>query len=332
MLYQLDKNSKDYRKVRRVTLREIGWKEADLERLVSRHIQDFIYSNDLMTIFTERRGQEEPDILALDKAGDLYIFELKRWSSGQENLLQVLRYGQLFGSSGYDELNELYQKYAAAGESLCNAHGNYFDLGEPSRLKPEDFNRRQHFVIMTNGLDQRTVEAIQYWKKNGLNIGAIVYWVFEIGGEHYIEFNMYSPIEGFLEPENSSYILNTNHSNNRQHNKDMLREHKAAAYYPGWREKIERLQKGDRVFLYKSGTGIVAYGIASGKLEKQDCDGHTDYEYYMRLESFRVLARPMSASRMKEAAGQGFCFQQTLFSVSGECSELLLEEIRKNHL
>ena len=28
-----------------------------------------------------------------------------------------------------------------------------------------------------------------------------------------------------------------------QHNEDMLREHKAAAYYPGWREKIERLQK-----------------------------------------------------------------------------------------
>ena len=49
-----------------------------------------------MTIFTERKGKEEPDILALDKNGDLYIFELKRWGSDQENLLQVLRYGQLF--------------------------------------------------------------------------------------------------------------------------------------------------------------------------------------------------------------------------------------------
>lgn len=64
-----------------------------------------------MAIFTEKARQEEPDILAIDKEGDLYIFELKRWSGKQENLLQVLRYGQLFGKSTYDELNCLYQKY-----------------------------------------------------------------------------------------------------------------------------------------------------------------------------------------------------------------------------
>lgn len=332
MLYQLDHSRQDYSRVRRVTLRDIGWTEADLERLVSKHLQDFIYSNDLMTIFTERRGREEPDILALDKNGGLYIFELKRWGSDQENLLQVLRYGQLFGGSGYDELNELYQKYAASDGGLCDAHANYFDLGGQSRLKPGEFNRTQHFVVMTNGLDQRTVEAIQYWKRNGLNIDAIVYWVFEIGGRHYIEFNMYSPIEGFLEFEGRNYILNTNYAHSAQHNEDMLREHKAAAYYPGWREKIERLQKGDCVFLYKSGTGIVAYGVASGKLEKQECDGHKDYEYFMRLDKFHVLRTPMSAARMKEVAGQGFSFQQTMSSVSGECSELLIKEMMKNHL
>ncbi len=332
MLYQLDRGKQDYSRVHRVNLRDIGWTEADLERLVSKHIQDFIYSNDLMTIFTERRGKEEPDILALNKNGDLYIFELKRWGSDQENLLQVLRYGQLFGGSDYHELNELYQKYAATDENLYNAHCNYFDLNEQSRLKAGEFNRRQHFVIMTNGLDQKTVEAIQYWKKNGLNIDAIIYWVFEINGKYYIEFNMYSPIEGFLEPEGSNFILNTNYANNKQHNNDMLREHKAAAYYPGWREKIERLQKGDCVFLYKSGTGIVAYGTASGKLEKKDCDGHKDYEYFMRLEKFKTLSRPLSASRMKEVTGQGFSFRPTLYSISGECSEILIKEILKNHL
>ena len=107
MLYQLDKGRQDYKKVRRVNLRDIGWTEGDLERLVSKHIQDFIYARDLMTIFTERKGKEEPDILALDKNGDLYIFELKRWGSDQENLLQVLRYGQLFGGRDYNELHEL---------------------------------------------------------------------------------------------------------------------------------------------------------------------------------------------------------------------------------
>lgn len=330
MLYQLDRNKKDYQRVSRTSLSSIGWTEADLERLVSAHIQDFLHGEDLMTIFTERKWQEEPDIMALDRAGDLYLFELKRWGSSQENLLQVLRYGQIFGNSGYPELNELYQKYTASSEDLRTAHQGYFELNAP--LDDGDFNRRQHFVIMTNGLDLKTVEAILYWKKSGLLVDAIVYWVFAINGEHYIEFNMYSPIEGFLEAERSHYILNTNCAHNLQHHEDMLREHKAAAYYPGWREKIERLQKGDLVFLYQSGVGIVAYGTASGKLEKRDCDGHKDYEYFMTLEKFRRLKTPMSAAQMKEAAGPGFTFRQTLFAISGDSGAVLLKEIQKKHL
>lgn len=335
MLYKLNAQRTDYKKVNRVTLNDIGWKELDLQKLLSKHIQDLIYSNELLTIFNERPRQEEPDILALDKIGDLYIFELKRWSSGQENLLQVLRYGQLFGKSNYDELNELFQKYSGSTkstETLSDVHKQYFMLENESALKKEDYNQRQHFLIVTNGLDQKTVETISYWKKNGLNIDGIIYWVFEINKEYFIEFNMYSPIEGYLEYESNNYVLNTNYSNNRQHNEDMLKKHKAAAYYPGWREKIEKLQKGDTVFLYKSGAGIVAYGIADGKLNKCDCDGKKDYEYYMGLENFEILHKPMSASEMKKVTNQGFPFRTTMFSISDECKDDMIQDIRKNHL
>lgn len=335
MLYKLDTKANDYKKVNRVTLSSFGWKELDLQELLSNHIQDLISGSELMTIFNERPRQEEPDILALDRNGDLYIFELKRWSSHQENLLQVLRYGQLYGNSNYDELNEMFRKYRKNNDSeteLYEIHKQYFDLSDSSRLSREEFNRKQHFLVVTNGLDQKTVEAIVYWKKNGLNIDAIVYWVFEINGEYFIEFNMYSPIEGFLEYESNTYILNTNYSNNEQHTEDMLREHKAAAYYPGWREKIEKLQKGDTVFLYKSGTGIIAFGIATGKLEMQDCDGHHNYEYYMKLEKFKRLKRPFAASEMKAVANQGFNFRLTMFSISEESRDLLIKEIKKKYL
>lgn len=335
MLYKLDIAKKDYAKVNRVTLSSIGWKELDLQELLSNHIQDLISSSELMTIFNERPRQEEPDILAMDRNGDLYIFELKRWSSHQENLLQVLRYGQLYGNSNYDELNEMFKKYLNERNSkieLQEIHQQYFNLADNSMLNKEDFNRKQHFLVVTNGLDQKTVEAIVYWKNNGLNIDAIVYWVFEINGEYFIEFNMYSPIEGFLEYENNTYILNTNYSNNEQHTTDMLKEQKAAAYYPGWREKIEKLQKGDTVFLYKSGTGIIAYGTATGKLEMQDCDGHHNYEHFMKLDRFKKLETPFTASEMKAVTNQGFNFRQTMFSISEENRDLFIKEIKKKYL
>ena len=56
MLYKLNqfRNKEKYTKVKRVTLADIGWKEKNLENLISNNIQDFISSNDLMPIFTER--------------------------------------------------------------------------------------------------------------------------------------------------------------------------------------------------------------------------------------------------------------------------------------
>lgn len=335
MLYKIDLKGRDYKKVKRVDLKSIGWKELDLQVLLSNHIQDLISSSDLMMIFNERPRQEEPDVLALDRSGDLYIFELKRWSSNQENLLQVLRYGQLFGNSNYDELNDLFKKYMNARETegeLIERHKQYFDIDESVALTREQFNKQQHFLVVTNGLDQKTVEAITYWKKNGLNIDAVVYWVFEIKDEYFIEFNMYSPIEGYLEYESNSYILNTNFTNNVKHTEEMLQEQKAAAYYPGWMEKIEKFQKGDTVFLYKSGYGIIAYGIANGKVEKQDYDGYRNYEYFMKLDKFKELERPLSAAEMKNITNQGFNFRQTMFSVSDECKNLLVKEIKKNYL
>lgn len=328
MLYRLNTEKKSYTKAKKVSLKDIGWLEKDLENLLSTHIRDFVYSNDLMTIFTETPGQEAPDILALDRNGDLYIFELKAWGSQQENLLQVLRYGQLFGGSDYDALNELYQKYANTTANLYDAHRHYFDLDSTSPLSQEHFNRQQHFVLVTNGLDQKTVEAIRYWQQNRLNIDAIIYWVFEISGEYYIEFNMYSPIDGFLEYEAASYVLNTDYTSSKKHHADMINEKKAAAYSSGYREKIERIQKGDTVFLYKSGEGIIAYGTASGKIKKYD----TDEETSMPLENFKILKRAMSASDMKRITGQGFPFMQTLYAVNTENCEKIIREIEKNYL
>ena len=55
---------------------------------------------------------------------------MKRWGSNKENILQVLRYGQLFGPSDYEELNNLYKKYVK-GKGNCYDNSpmeNFFGL------------------------------------------------------------------------------------------------------------------------------------------------------------------------------------------------------------
>ncbi len=330
MLYKLNNDKKgDYKKVDRVTLKDAGWTEKDLENLISKHITDLISTNDLMTIFTERPLQEEPDILAIDSKGELYIFELKAWQAKSENLLQVLRYGQLYGNSNYDDLQALYCK-KNKNRNLQEEHKRYFK--KDSMLETNDFNRKQHFLVVTNGLDQKTIESIIYWKKNGLQIDGIIYWIFKIENDYYIEFNMYSPIENQLEYESNYYVLNTNYSNNQKSHEEMILEKKASAYCTGWKEKIEKLQKDDLVFLYKTGTGIIAYGFADGKLKKKEWDGVIDDEYYMQLDNFEILKKPLDAATMKLVAKKGFSFRSTMFSIDEESKDLIMDEIRNNYL
>ena len=61
---------------------------------------------DLMTIFQERKWQEEPDIIAMNGQGDLYIFELKRIQSNEDNILQLLRYAQNMGLMNRQKLTK----------------------------------------------------------------------------------------------------------------------------------------------------------------------------------------------------------------------------------
>lgn len=98
MLYYLDDSVRtNIKAVKLLTLDDIGWTEKDLENLISENIAKLIPENQLMVLFQEKPFLEAADIYALDKEGNLYIFELKRWKSNQENILQVLRYGQIYG-------------------------------------------------------------------------------------------------------------------------------------------------------------------------------------------------------------------------------------------
>lgn len=165
MLFRFDEEQIEIEKVKETNLATKRLKEKDLENLMANNIEAFVRADQLMVIHQERARQEEPDIMAVDADGKLYIFELKRWESKSENLLQVLRYGQKFGRYSYEKLNNLFKKYQSrnGGEqvSLIDSHQNNFELDLP--IDKNDFNQEQQFIVITNGIDHDTWDAINYW-------------------------------------------------------------------------------------------------------------------------------------------------------------------------
>lgn len=336
LFYLNDSNKKTLETVKRSNLALINWIEKDLEDLIANNISKIISEDTLMIIFQERRGKEEPDILALDKVGTLYIFELKRWKSDKENLLQALRYGQIFGQYDYHSLDELYKKGKGSLRDLIDDHKNYFNLGLNEEIRKEDFNRKQQFLIITDGTDVDTRQAINYWRRTGLFIDAIIYRVYEtLAGEKIIEFNTYSPEEDVIEFEEGCYILNTNIKNSQQDDDDMIKSSKAAAYYDPWKHKINKIQKCDKVFLYRSGTGIVAMGKGSGVINKKnyhDLPTEINEEYFTILDEFKVLNKPLVASALKQITGVDYRFMSTMFGIGKENGDKVWNYIISNCL
>ncbi len=318
MLLNIDTRSKHVEKRPAKRLNDFGFNELDLQRVLFGSLDRLFPEEELLLVMQSRAWQEEPDLMALDRDGNLFIFELKAWESDSSNLLQVLRYGQIFGSFTLEDLDERYRNDPDM-PALAEAHAEKFGVV----LDPGAFNRKQVFVTITNGLDYRTREAVQYWRSASLDVRPWIYRVYAGDGNDMMlelaPFRVHdNPYEDLAE---GYYIHNTNFNNDPADHDNMLAEQKVASYFAPWKFKVERLAKGDYVFLYQSGVGIVAIGVADGRLRKSAYQGDAKYaseEYAMKLDLFQRVSPPMSAAEIKKIAETDYRFLQTQFAISAE--------------
>ena len=330
MLLRIDSKSRLATRVAGRRLMDFGFSERELQDTLFRSLDRLLPDEELLLISQSRYWQEEPDLLAVDEHGKLYIFEIKVWESRSENLLQALRYGQIFVTHDYDALNYLFQQFNQRGRSLADAHRATFDTS----LDEADFNSKQVFVIVTNGLDLKTRQAIQYWQSSKLDVRPWVYRVYpDQAGSFLLEINRFAAQDNPYEDIKASfYVLNTNYNNDPDDHDDMIKNKKAAAYFAPPKYKIERLSRGDIVFLYQSGVGIIAMGKASGKLQKAPYQGdpkHPDEEYFRTLNQFESIDPPLSASEIKEVTATNYVFRGTMFSMDEDSANKLLAHIRE---
>jgi hypothetical protein len=326
MLLNLDVLARTAERIPRKKLKSFGLDERAFQAILFNSLDRLLPDGELLLISQSVRGGEHPDLIAVDENGRVYLFELKVWESESENLLQVLRYGQLYGSHTYEDLNRLYQQSTKSPVTLRDALSRKFQREIPE----SDFNKKQVFVVMTNGLDGRTREAIQYWKTQNLEIRPWVYRVYEgSGGSPWVEINPFglgqdAPYE---DVEEGYYIWNTNRNNDEQDDADMVSNGKAAAYLDPWKKKVERLKKGDVVMLYRSGVGIVGTGTATGEVKRHPYHGNpaqADEEFYTTLSGFNLVEPPVSASEIRELTGVKYYYRTTMFSIDAESGKKLL--------
>lgn len=332
MLYKLERN--DIETSSRVDIKnpaELGLTEKDIENFVSFHLDEFVSADQLFLLGQERQGQAEADLFALDKEGTLYLFELKRWKSNPENLLQVMRYGQKFGRYTYEELEDLAKRLLRIKDDswdLAEKHKEHFDLDE--QLAKTKFNQDQVFVLVTNGTDGDTISAIDYWHEKGIRIECSPYRIYSIDGAPHIQFDTYNPYAETLVEENTNYfIVNTNKTYDSNAWQDMLNNNKASAY--GTRKwTVWQISKSSLVYLYHTGVGVIAKGKAKEPYRKNDEEEfYVPLEIDWKLEDEKEWAnKAPKAWEINREMNSGHRFRQTVFSISKRMAEAI-DEIAK---
>lgn len=337
MLYSIRQTVEQRPELVHVTLSSLaaaGWTEKNLEDMFAMHIEDIMRSDKLLVVTQERLGQEAADILALDAVGNLYIFELKRWRSGQENLLQVLRYGQIFGQFGYDELEGLFRRYKGKSSGgLQQSHKEYFELD--ALLDKNAFNQKQEFIVVTAGTDLATLDAIRYWKELGLKITPLTFHVYKHKDEYFLEIQAFSPdSEDYATLLSGAYVVNTPVQWKAETYQHMFDNDRVSAFWDR-KSRIDHIQKGDQVVLYFPGVGVIACGVAQSRVRVGDYDAPGEEHYIpvkwdVKFSPYEERHKCVSAYEINSRFGTSQRFRLTCQSIPKEIASYIEKRMKEN--
>lgn len=287
--------------------------EKELEDLLAQNLWDVLFEgSELMPIAQERIWQPEADIYALNKYGDLVIFELKRAHADGGAVHQALRYCEKAGRYTYEKLEEKLCAYRnGKSVNLQVEHQSGFDLEHP--LDRSAFNKKQHLIIVGSAGDTELIRNVDYWKSKGLSISFIPYRVYKIAGDYYFEF-FSLPYDAHSNPGHvKGVIFDTNLSYDENGIWYMCENDRVAAF-GSIRGIVHSFNKGDIAFLYHKGCGIVAAGEVKNAAKEDDPYDATycDLKWLTKKPKKGDPLTYLSASEIKNVMGFNFWWAKTM--------------------
>ncbi len=338
MLFAIDKECRELRPKEFLDFAEHGKLEQDLEDLIAKHLLGELFERmPLLTFFEQRPMQAEADIYAVNEAGDVVIFELKRSTASQDALDQLFRYTQCASQWGYDDINRKFQNYQKKepnGLTLVQAHRDVFNLDEP--LDEHQFNQRQIMWVIGSAADESLIRGVDYWKSQGLSIDFLPYRLYEIAGQFYFEF-FAKPYDTHVNPGSVKGVLFDTCATYYDDSLRWMVEKKRVSAYGDRKEAVYSLAHGDYVFYSHVGHGLVSAARVVGRSVKSDPGSPSgEDELYWDV---KPLTRPptdlnspeaMSFAQVRKVTGRNFFWARTQKTpyLNREEAEHLLSELR----
>ena len=168
-VFKINESAKSLERLPELDFTEAGFKERyDIQEWVESHPS--ILGEDLLIIGKEFSGfdktNERPDLIAIDKKGNLVIIELKRDESGKNTDLQAIKYASYLSNFENEEILNLFLDYKnIEGEAdLKSEIINFID--EPNL---DNVNNRQRIILASHRFSNEVITSVK-WLRESYNL------------------------------------------------------------------------------------------------------------------------------------------------------------------
>lgn len=228
-----------------------------------------VFKEDLFLIRNQVRtkGGKRADILALDRAGNVVIIELKKDTGRLGVDTQALQYLAAFSAYKGKTFIREFSKYS---KTLADDIRGF--LGD-SNVQLEDINRNSRIILMAQRFDRSLYSMGKWLASSNVAFRCVEYTPFEVNGEYFLSFSI-----AFDESPASIYPLSFQaelrtpkyfwHNIGREHKwwDYLVRKGQISTGFsnePG--DEGERILtsyiEGDTILAYASGYGAVGWGV-----------------------------------------------------------------------
>jgi len=158
-MYKVDLEKRKLKKLSSAKFSDLKVKETeDIEEWIRKNPD--ILKEDLLIISKQKKmsSGRKPDLLALDKSGNLVIIELKRDDSGKNVYWQAITYAAEFSDWSVNEIIDLYRVYL---ESINNDNTDAKDIID--KFVEEDIvkiNQKQRILLVSKEFHQDVLKAV----------------------------------------------------------------------------------------------------------------------------------------------------------------------------
>ncbi|MDX9971785.1 MAG: hypothetical protein RBU21_02215 [FCB group bacterium] len=309
-LYRVDMRDDTFDELRPVSASELDVKEKNIENWVVGK-PDILFSDpeSVMIIAKEITGELQADVLVVDSQGTLIIVEIKRHHCDRNVIGQILDYAARLSEWDYEQFDQRWKKDGGRG-NLLDAFRKFIDNDS---FKEEDFLKERRLYILAAREDE-SMKRIIAWLRDGYGvpIDFVPFGLFKAGENVFLKISKIdvTPVVSKTEWA-GDWFFNANETYAPKAYEKMLGQGVIAACGYGHAKTEHKMNlptKGQRVFMFVNGKGIVAVGevIGDSAVQKNSVFGTKNGDEYHREVRWSHAVSPSQAVTSGECSEWGY--------------------------